>query len=330
MDCISVFLRGIQNVIATSGTAFTEQQVAILRRHTSQRGGNFDPDAAGANAAEKSIALLTEEGFTIKIVTLDGGLDPDRYIRERGVEAYTAAMRGARRQSDYLIERARQMFPGASAEQKVKAMNYLLPHIRRMPEKLARDQFAADAAQKLGIDSAVLREELRQAALRRRDHVEMRATALTEVERVLLRALAITDPENEEARRLAAEALAEQPAWFEHLGTFAALQALAQRQARDPMDVVEDPAQRALLAEALLAETKPPAEARSAERDCRRFRSGHRDTAARPAAADRRGRARGDFAELALLTQQKLELDRALRQLHNQPAGTIESPEALP
>ena len=70
---------------------------------------------------EKSIAMLTEEGFAIKVVTLDGGLDPDRYIRERGVEAYMTAVRGARRQSDYLIERARQMFPGASAEQKVKA-----------------------------------------------------------------------------------------------------------------------------------------------------------------------------------------------------------------
>ncbi len=175
MDCISVFLRGIQNVIATSGTAFTEQQVAILKRHTSNVVVNFDPDTAGANAAEKSIALLTEEGFSIRIVTLDGGLDPDRYVRERGVEAYSQAVRGARRQADYLIERARQMFPGASAEQKVKAMNFLLPHIRRMPEKLARDQFAADAAQKLGIDSAVLREELRQAALKRRDRIEVRA-----------------------------------------------------------------------------------------------------------------------------------------------------------
>ncbi len=182
MDCISVYLRGIQNVIATSGTAFTEQQVAILKRHTSNVVVNFDPDAAGANAAEKSIALLTEEGFSIKIVTLEGGLDPDRFIRERGVEAYTAAVRGARRQSDYLIERARTAFPGASAEQKVKALNFLLPHIRRMPEKLARDQFAGDAAQKLGIDSAVLREELRQAALKRRDRVETRPTALTEVE----------------------------------------------------------------------------------------------------------------------------------------------------
>ena len=78
MDCISVYLRVIQNVIATSGTAFTEQQVAVLKRHTSNVAVNFDPDTAGANAAEKSIALLTEEGFTIKIVTLEDGLDPDR------------------------------------------------------------------------------------------------------------------------------------------------------------------------------------------------------------------------------------------------------------
>ncbi|MGA2834578.1 MAG: DNA primase [Terracidiphilus sp.] len=317
MDCISVYLRGIQNVIATSGTAFTEQQVAILKRHTSQVVVNFDPDAAGSNASEKSIALLTEEGFNIKIVTLDGGLDPDRYIRERGVGAYTAALRGARRQADYLIERARVAFPGASAEQKVKAMNFLLPHIRRMPEKLARDQFAADAAQKLGIDSAVLREELRQAALRRRDRIEARATALTEVERVLLRALAIDDPDFEQSRRLAVQALAEQPTWFEHLGAFAALQALSGRQARDPMDVIEDEAQRALLAETLLAETKPPeeSEVQSAIQEIqeRAIERRMRDMRAQIAEAERRG----DLAELAVLTQQKLDLDRALRQLHN-------------
>jgi DNA primase len=257
MDCISVYLRGIQNVIATSGTAFTEQQVALLRRHTSQVVVNFDPDAAGSNAAEKSIALLTEEGFNIKIVTLDGGLDPDRYIRERGVEAYMAALRGARRQADYLIERARLAFPGASSEQKVKAMNFLLPHIRRMPEKLARDQFAHDAAQKLGIDSAILREELRQAALKRRDRIETRVSTLTETERIMLRALAIQDPDYASVRNLAIQAITEQPIWFEHFGTFSALKELAARNADDPMCVVTDESQRVRLAEALLSETKP-------------------------------------------------------------------------
>jgi len=316
MDCISVFLRGIQNVIATSGTAFTEPQVALLRRHTSNVVVNFDPDAAGANAAEKSISLLTEEGFAIKIVTLEGGLDPDRFIRERGVEAYTAAIRGARRQSDYLIERARQMYPGASAEQKVKAMNFLLPHIRRIPEMLARGEFAHDAAQKLGIDSAVLAEELRQAALRRRDHLEVKASSLTEVERVLLRALAIVDPEGEQARRLAAQTVSEQPTWFEHLRTFGALQALAGRQSRDPMEVVADERQRALLAEALLAEVKPRelTEVQGAlqEIEERALENRVRELRGKIAEAERNG----DFAELAGLTQQKMEMDRELRRLH--------------
>jgi DNA primase len=317
MDCISVYLRGIQNVIATSGTAFTEQQVGLLKRHTTNIVVNFDPDQAGSNAAEKSIALLTEEGFTIKLVTLDGGLDPDRFIRERGVEAYVAAIRAARSQSDYLIERARQMFPGSSAEQKVKAMNYLLPHIRRMPERLARDQFAGDAAQKLGIDSAVLREELRQAALKRRDRIETRTGTLTEVERVLLRALAITDPENGAARRLAAQALTDQPIAFEHLATHAALRALAARESLDPMEAIEDAGQRALLAEVLLAETKPPeeAEVRSAvqELEERAIVGELRGLRAQIAEAERHG----DFAEVLRLTQQKLQLDRALRELHN-------------
>jgi DNA primase len=321
MDCISVYLRGIQNVIATSGTAFTEQQVAILKRHTSIPGrapqvvANFDPDDAGNNAAAKTIALLTEEGFNIRIVTLDDGLDPDRFIRERGVDAYIAAVKGARSQADFLIERARQMFPGASAEQKVRAMNYLLPHIRRIPEKLSRDQFAADAAQKLAIDSAVLREELRQAALRRRDHVEVRATSLTEVERVLLRALAITDPEHEEARHIAVEAFSSQADIFEGLGAFPILRSLASRGARDPMDMVEDQAQMALLAEALMGETGPPStetvQGAIVSVQKRRIEGEIRALRAEIAEAERRG----DHAGLAILTQQKLDLDRALRRL---------------
>ena len=323
MDCISVFLAGIQNVIATSGTAFTEQQVAILKRHTSNVIVNFDPDTAGANAAEKSIALLTEEGFAVKIVTLEGGLDPDRFIRERGVDAYKEALRESRRQADYLIERARMLFPGASAEQKVKAMNFLLPHIRRIPETLAREQFAADAAQKLGIASAVLREELRQAALRRRDRVEERPAKLTEVEKVLLRAMAVTDPDGAEARLLATEALTNNAAWFEHLGAFGAMQALADRAAKDPMDAVVDPGQRALLAEALLGESRPPEanEVESAVQEVqeRAIEGRLRDLRAQIVEAERNG----DFAGLAILTQKKLELDQTLRRLHGSSRNSV-------
>jgi len=325
MDCISVFLAGIQNVIATSGTAFTEQQVAILKRHTSNVIVNFDPDAAGANAAEKSIALLTEEGFAVKIVTLDGGLDPDRFVRERGVEAYKEVLRGARRQADYLIERARQLFPGGNAEQKVKAVNFLLPHIRRIPEALARSQFAADAEQKLGIADSLIRLQLRQAALKRRDRVEVRPAALTEVERVLLRALANTEMESAYARHLAAEAVQREPTWFEHLASFPAMQALAVRGASDVMEVVSDPGQKALLAEVLLEEMRPAEESEVQgalqEVQERSIEVRLRDVRAEIAEAERKG----DFAGLGLLTKQKLDLDLKLKQLRGQNPQHFES-----
>ena len=317
MDCISVFLRGIQNVIATSGTAFTEQQVAILKRHTSQVVVNFDPDTAGGNAAEKSIALLTEEGFSIKIVTLDGGLDPDRFIRERGPEAYFAAIKAAKWQADYLIERARAAFPGGTGDQKVKAMNFLLPHIRRIPQAQVRAQFAADAAQKLGIDSSVLREELRQAALKRRDHVEAKASPITEVEKKLIRALAITDPDNIESRRLAMDAIAAKPEVFQQLGTFPALLELAARQARDPIDVVTDDGQRGLVMQALLHEIHPPPESEISgaiqELEERAIESRLRELRAQMTDAERRG----DLAGLTMLLKQKVELDRVLRELRS-------------
>jgi DNA primase len=345
MDCISVFLAGIQNVIATSGTAFTEQQVAILKRHTSNVIVSFDPDIAGANATEKTLALLIEEGFKVKIVNRsfrDSGLDPDRFVREMGeAEFRTAinpqdrgansgkvrnddelrsAIRGAQWYDDYMIERAKQLFPGNSTDQKVKAMNFLLPHIRRMPEPLAREQFAADASQKLGIGSAVLRDEVRLAALRRRDRVEERAAKLNEVEKVLLRALAVTDPEGAEARLLAAEALTNNAAWFEHLGAFGAMQALAGRAAKDPMDAVEDPSQKALLAEALLGESGAPSanEVESAVQEVqeRAMEGQLRELRAQIAEAERND----DVTGLALLTQKKLDLDRALRRLHGQKA----------
>src|SRR3978361_786761 len=164
MDCISVYPAGIHNVMATSGTAFTEAQVRLLGRFTKRVILNFDPDTAGANAAEKTLALLSEEDFEVRVMTLEGGLDPDRYIREHGVAGYSAAVRGAKRHADYLIERARILHPGQTPEAKVRALNFLLPHIRRIPNALLRDEFANNAAQQLGIDSAIMRQELKQAA----------------------------------------------------------------------------------------------------------------------------------------------------------------------
>jgi DNA primase len=192
MDCISVFAAGFQNVIASSGTAFTELQSKLLGRFSKNVVVNFDPDTAGARATERTLALLVEEEFNIKVLTLETGFDPDLYIRRKGKDAYAEALKHSQRYFDYLIERARAQFPARTGEGKVKAVNYLLPHIQRVPSRIIRDELAAEISQKLGIDSAVLRQELKHAA-GARSATQVKSPAevqITGAERVLIRALA--------------------------------------------------------------------------------------------------------------------------------------------
>ncbi len=192
MDCISVYAAGFHNVIASSGTAFTEIQAKLLGRFSKNVVVNFDPDTAGAKATERTLGLLVEEEFQIKVLTLEQGFDPDLFIRRKGKDAYGEALRGSQKYFDYLIDRARTQFPVRSAEGKKQAVNHLLPHIQRVPSRIVRDELAQEIAQKLGIDSAVLRQELRHVASER-SATSVKAASeaqATDAERILIRALA--------------------------------------------------------------------------------------------------------------------------------------------
>jgi len=314
MDCISVFMGGIANVIATSGTAFTEHQVRLLSRFTKRVVLNFDPDQAGANAAEKTIALLVEEGFEVRVVTLEGGLDPDRYIKERGIAAYSTAVRGAMRYADYLIERAQVLFPARTPESKVKALNMLLPHIRRVPNAIARSDFAENAAQKLGIESSLMRQELRQAAAQRLDSVKAaQPRAVTEVERILLCALVLPDADS--ARTLAAGRLAENPEWFSGLGSAAVMEVLVNAPApENPFEAAPDDVSRMLLASALQSAGEEEVSAAKVQGALETLRRGYLERRSRKirvqmAEASRRG----DSEMLMRLAQEKVRLDGELK-----------------
>jgi DNA primase len=318
MDCISVYMAGIKNVIATSGTAFTEMQIRLLSRFAKRVIVNFDPDTAGIAATEKSIALLTEEDFEVKIVTLEGGLDPDRFIRERGIQQYMAALRNAKRHSDYLIDYAREQFPGRTADAKVKALNFLLPHIRRMPNRIQRDEFAADAAQKLGIDSAILRQELKQAAAQRVESVRAHThDPASETERVLLRVLVL--PEDTPARIIAATQLVDHPEWYDSLPSAALLETLSNAPAPpNPLDAAPDEQSRILLVRALehaddSANTQSMTE--QVENALHALARGQlerrkRELITSMAEATRRG----DQKMLATLTEEFRQMDRKLRE----------------
>ena len=192
MDCISVYAAGFHNVIASSGTAFTQAQAGLLGRFSKNVIVNFDPDAAGAKATERTLGLLIEEEFEIRVLTLEAGFDPDLFVRRKGKDAYREALKHSQKYFDYVIERARAQFPVRSAEGKQKAVNYLLPHVQRVPSRIVRDELAEEIAQKLNLDRGVLRQELKHAAATRKTST-LKTSAesqVTDAEKILIRALA--------------------------------------------------------------------------------------------------------------------------------------------
>jgi len=177
MDTIAVAGAGITNVVASCGTSLTEMQVKLLSRFTRRLIVNYDPDTAGQAATERSLSILLEHNCDVRVLALPGGKDPDTFIRTEGAAAYRKLLESAPPYLDYLIGRARQLGV-ATAEQKLRAMNFLMPFVQRIPNALLRSEWASRIAQQLRVDEPVLREALRRAAAERRSEVKTEPTAV--------------------------------------------------------------------------------------------------------------------------------------------------------
>jgi DNA primase len=198
MDAIGVTAAGFRGVVASCGTALTAQQVQTLKRHTQKIVVNFDPDAPGANAAERSISLLLEEGMQVRIMELDGGLDPDEYCKQRGAAAYQERLEGAKGYFYWLADRARARYDMRTTEGQVAVLQFLVPAVQRIPDRLERLQIAVDVAGYVGVDQANqgrVIDAFKKAAVDRQEKtLEPPKIPLRHDERVLLNAL-LAEPE---------------------------------------------------------------------------------------------------------------------------------------
>lgn len=338
MDCISVYSAGFHNVIASSGTAFTELQAKLLGRFSKNVVVNFDPDTAGARATERTLGLLVEEEFNIKIITLDSGFDPDLFIRRKGKEAYGSAIKNSQKYFDYLIDQARVQFPPRNADSKIKAINHLLPHIQRIPSRIVRDELALEIAQKLGIDSKVMRQELKNVVTNR-SATQVKTTPDTQItgaERILIRALASatemlasgtrttsregTDEEFDPARQAQYALQSEQ--LYEGLASQSLLEALleAGSETADPMALPKTEEDRRLLASILMHEEEEltPETVEGAVRGLRRSYLERRQGEVQRA-VERPGLS---MAEKHALLQEKVRLKLAKRDPSGAEAGS--------
>jgi len=193
MDAIAVARAGISNVVASCGTSLAEPQIKLLGRFTKRVIVNYDPDTAGQAATERSIAILLEQDFEVRVLALPGKADPDKFIREQGADAYTKLLKESPPYVDYLIARARQM-DMTTGEGKRQAVNFLLPYVQKIPNRILRSEWATRIAQQLRLEEPVLRAALSKAANERRSELkiqpELVGRAAKPVERRLIRMLA--------------------------------------------------------------------------------------------------------------------------------------------
>jgi DNA primase len=316
MDVIGVYASGVQEVVASCGTALSSEQVQTMKRHSDKIVVNFDPDAAGASAAERSLNLLLDEGMHVRIAELDGGLDPDEYCKQRGAGAYVAKLNTARNYFYWLAERARGKFDMRTAEGRVAGFQFLLPAIQRLSDKLERLAVVNDVAAYLGVDAAPVLENFRKAAAERREKkIEAPVEPVRAVERILLNLLLA----NAEARAQLLPRLEAMPA-LERFSTRRIFEALfALHTSGGPVSFADLDARleendRALLASAVLAD-ETNGEVLSLEQGeacMRTLESAQRDTErAALKVRVRQAERDGNIAEALRLSAELSQIDRS-------------------
>lgn len=163
LDFLVPFQNGVGNIVASLGTALTEQQARLLGRYTRKVIVNYDPDSAGATASKRSLETLIGEGFKVKVLSLPDNLDPDEYIRKRGSEAYANQLKRSQPFLDFVIDQALAVHGTSSPSAKVETINAVLPYLKLVSDKIERAGQFERIADRLKIESRFIRDEFKRA-----------------------------------------------------------------------------------------------------------------------------------------------------------------------
>jgi DNA primase len=163
MDHLSLFQFGIENVVATSGTALTIQQAKLLRRYAEHAVLIFDGDRAGMSAAVRGIAPLIECGIDVRVVSLPDGQDPDTFIRENGKDALLGAVEKSVPLVDFLVTWVGTLEDLTTSDGKARATHHIADLIRRVDDATLRQFLIRDTAERIGIEEGVVIQSVQDA-----------------------------------------------------------------------------------------------------------------------------------------------------------------------
>ena len=173
-DLAQAVQAGVTPIVASCGTAVSEQQVKLLKRFTLKVIVSFDPDPAGEGASARSGELLLAEGLQVNVAVLAAGEDPDTCIRRHGAAGYVEKLRASRPYLEYLLDREAAQRDLTRGDHQREFLTKMLHVAARIPDAATRDLFADRLAHRARILEDVVRTEIRKAAVARRTTLDDR------------------------------------------------------------------------------------------------------------------------------------------------------------
>ncbi|WP_285768971.1 DNA primase [Peribacillus sp. SI8-4] len=162
-DCISAVRAGVENSVATMGTALTEQHIQLLKRNTDQILICYDSDSAGLNAANRAVDMLQNHDFSVKVALMPDNLDPDDYIKEFGEKSFVSEVIGA--SLTYMAFKMHYLRRGKNVNNEGDRIQYIeevLKEISRLPNAVERDHYLRQISSEFSLSLDALEQQQRQ------------------------------------------------------------------------------------------------------------------------------------------------------------------------
>ena len=171
-DQIRAWENGVQNIVATCGTALTAQQALLLKPLSTKVTLVFDADPAGHAAAERGFEILQEHGLSVFVAVLPEGHDPDSLIQEQGKEAFLKLVKDAQPFVHYLLGRILRTAETRTTEDKLGAINRVLPVLAKIKNSVERSEHIRYVAEKVGVEDRAFLEEMRKSLVQNKNRVD--------------------------------------------------------------------------------------------------------------------------------------------------------------
>lgn len=185
-DVIAMHQAGIENVVASSGTALTEEQIKLIKRFTDNITVLFDGDAAGIKAALRGIDMILKGGLNVRVVLLPDGEDPDSYSRNKSTTEFNQYIKGAAK--DFISFKASVFAKEAEGDpiRKAESIREIINSIAVIPDPIKRSVYLQETANLLKVSESVLVAELNKILIqeRRKGERENLDRQITQTDRI--------------------------------------------------------------------------------------------------------------------------------------------------